>query len=99
MELTPSLFEKNLHTKFWLLAENGERAALELVQFQNGHSTPRNEQFSVTFRGDRNRIHPQRTYAMEHDAIGNFDLFLVPIAQDKESTFYEAVFNRLPETG
>jgi hypothetical protein len=95
MELTSTLFEQNLNTKFWLRTENGERVALELIQFNPGHSTPANEQFSLVFRGDRATIHPQRTYAVEHDVIGNFDLFLVPVGQNKESTLYEAAFNRL----
>jgi hypothetical protein len=34
---------------------------------------------------------------MEHDSIGDFELFLVPIARDDSGTYYEAVFNRLVE--
>ncbi|MGA6982749.1 MAG: hypothetical protein WBZ11_14440 [Candidatus Sulfotelmatobacter sp.] len=34
---------------------------------------------------------------MKHDSIGDFELFLVPIARDDSGTHYEAVFNRLAE--
>jgi Domain of unknown function (DUF6916) len=97
MELTRALFERYVHTKFWLVAANGERSALDLIQFRDGHSSPRNEQFALLFRGDENTIHPQQTYKVEHDAIGPFDLFLVPIARDAEGTLYEAVFHRFTE--
>ena len=94
LELSRAVFEQNLNTDFQLKAENGEREALSLVQIQTGYCTPRNEQFSLIFRGDKSKVYPQRTYAVEHDLIGSFDLFLVPIARNQEGTLYEAVFNR-----
>jgi len=93
--LTKTMFEQNLNTKFWLLGESPEPLPLDLIQLTNGHSTPRQEQFALRFRGDHHRILPQRIYPIKHDSIGDFDLFLVPIGQDKTGTFYEAVFNRL----
>jgi hypothetical protein len=93
--LTKAMFEENLNTKFWLLNEGSEPYAMDLVELSNGHSTPRQEQFSLRFRGDRNQVFPQRIYPMKHDSIGSFDLFLVPIGRDDTGTFYEAVFNRL----
>ena len=53
-----------------------------------GRRTP----FSIVFRGPRTPLLPQRIYPMEHDAIGTFDLFLVPIGPDQEGMRYEAVF-------
>lgn len=93
--LTKSMFEENVNTRFWLLGENSEPYALDLVELTKGHCTPRQEQFSLRFRGDRNKVFPQRIYPMKHDSIGDFDLFLVPIGRDDTGTFYEAVFNRL----
>jgi hypothetical protein len=31
----------------------------------------------------------------EHDQMGHFELFIVPIGKDDSSFLYEAVFNRL----
>ena len=31
---------------------------------------------------------------MAHDAIGDFELFIVPVAQTSDGFLYEAVFNR-----
>jgi Domain of unknown function (DUF6916) len=97
IHLTKTIFEENLNTKFWLLDESSEPSAMDLIELANGHSTPRQEQFSLRFRGDRNKVFPQRIYPMKHDSIGDFDLFLVPIGRDSTGTYYEAVFNRLIE--
>jgi hypothetical protein len=34
-------------------------------------------------------------YGVEHDRLGTFDLFLVPVGADETGVSYEAVFNRL----
>ena len=94
MHLTRTLFEQNLNTKFWLRDPDGARAALDLVEVHNGQAPPRYEVFSLLFRGDADRIHPQSIYAMEHEAIGAFDLFLVPVGSDQNGIKYEAIFNR-----
>jgi hypothetical protein len=95
IHLTKAMFEQNLNSKFWLLEESAEPYAMDLIDITNGHCSPRQEQFSLRFRGDRNQVFPQRIYSMKHDSIGDFDLFLVPIGRDERGTFYEAVFNRL----
>ena len=94
MYLSKGMFEENLNTRFWLVAEGLEPYALDLVKCVDFHSTPRQEQFSLRFRGDRAQIFPQQIYAMKHEAIGEFELFLVPVGRDDSGTFYEAVFNR-----
>jgi hypothetical protein len=94
MYLTKGMFQENLNTGFWLLPEGLEPRALDLVEVANGYSTPKQEQFSLRFRGDRAEIFPQRIYTMKHDSIGEVELFLVPVGRDDSGTFYEAVFNR-----
>ncbi|MGA8428978.1 MAG: hypothetical protein WB729_04105 [Candidatus Sulfotelmatobacter sp.] len=93
--LTKTMFEENLNTKFWLLNEGSEPYAMDLFELTDGYSTPRQEQFSLHFRGDCNQIFPQRIYPIRHDAIGDFDLFLVPVGRDETGTLYEAVFHRM----
>jgi len=93
--LTKTAFEENLNSRFWLLDERSEPYALDLIELANAYSTPRQEQFALRFRGDRNWIYPQGIYPMKHEAMGDFELFLVPIGRDETGTFYEAVFNRM----
>jgi hypothetical protein len=49
--------------------------------------------FSLVFAGPPNLRLPQQTYMVEHDTLGTFPLFLVPIKPEKDSSRYEAVFN------
>jgi hypothetical protein len=94
MYLTKGMFQENLNTRFSLIAEGLQPCAVDLVEVADGYSTPKQEQFSLRFRGDRANIYPQRIYAVKHDSIGEFELFLVPVGRDDSGTFYEAVFNR-----
>ena len=58
----------------------------------SGRDGGRPQAFSLVFRAPREAQLAQRTYRMEHDAIGAFDLFLVPIGADGDGMRYEAVF-------
>jgi hypothetical protein len=66
---------------------------LELVQFEEAPPTPRQERWSLTFRGPAGLS--QGTYCLEHPGIGAFELFLVPVGRDALGNYYEAAFNRL----
>jgi hypothetical protein len=44
--------------------------------------------FSIVFRGGPNPPLEQQIYRVEHEKLGELDIFLVPIAVDR----YEAVF-------
>jgi hypothetical protein len=48
--------------------------------------------FMLTFVGPPEYLFPQRIYRMEHDAIGAFDLFIVPVGRDANGVQYEAIF-------
>ena len=52
----------------------------------------RRQPFSIVFRGPGDVLLPQRIYRIEHEEIGAFDLFLVPIGLDEEGLRYEAIF-------
>ena len=51
------------------------------------------EAFSLLFTGPETRWLPQGTYGFEHDRIGNFQLFIVPVGKEGGRMQYEAVFN------
>jgi hypothetical protein len=54
---------------------------------------PRRSPFSLVFRGPLAPVMPQRTYPIEHAALGRLEIFLVPIGPDGKGMRYEAVFN------
>ena len=53
-----------------------------------GRRTP----FSLLFRTKPGGVLPQRIYQVEHDEMGAFDIFLVPVGPDAVGMVYEAVF-------
>ncbi len=58
-----------------------------------GEEPPGSRQpFSIVFRGPGDALLPQRIYRMEHDRIGSFELFIVPIGPDEKGLRYEAIF-------
>jgi uncharacterized protein DUF6916 len=87
-------FVAQLNTSFKV---NGgaELIELKLVEVSEFRETPRQERFSVLFRGPRARPLSQGLYDFEHEEIGSFNLFIVPVAQDEQEISYEAVFNRV----
>ncbi|MDX6512147.1 MAG: hypothetical protein QOE36_1651 [Gaiellaceae bacterium] len=67
---------------------------VELINVDElGESSPGRAPFSLLFRGPAEPILPQRIYRFEHDAIGEFDIFIVPIGFDETGGLrYEVVF-------
>ena len=49
--------------------------------------------FHSGFQGPAEVFLPQHIYSLAHEQMGDFDLFLVPIARDERGFRYESVFN------
>ncbi len=49
--------------------------------------------FTLTFKGAPGQFFPQRIYSFRNDALGEHDIFIVPIGRECDSYLYEAVFN------
>ena len=49
-------------------------------------------QFSLVFRGPAAPLLPQGTYGVAHEAVGDQELFLVPLGRDADGVRYEAAF-------
>ena len=97
-KITKEMFSESVNTKYRVHQESKDTVELELMQVNLGLITPRNEQFALLFHGPQNPFLQQALYHVEHDSLGEFDLFLVPVGRDQEGFQYEAVFNRfLPE--
>lgn len=58
-----------------------------------GRADMAREPFSLIFRGPGAAVLPQRTYAFRHPALGDFDMFIVPVGRDAEGVTYQAVFS------
>lgn len=98
--LTEEDFRKHLGTKFRVRLDEIEGAPVvelelaEVVQYASlSHSRGDAQRFSVYFQGPGDIFLPQRIYRLEHEQIGERELFLVPIGQTEQGFRYEAVFS------
>ena len=95
-----SLWQK---TKFRVPLDPANTVELELSEVNallnpgsvQAADQPAQESFSLIFLGPNDRFLPQRMYTFEHDRIGRFELFVVPIGRKPGLFQYQAVFNRL----
>ncbi len=95
--LNQETFSGHLDETFRIHNGSSDRIDVMLSNIQGLASGKYGECFSILFRGPLGRCLNQGTYLFEHDTIGAFDLFIVPMTQDHDAQVqvYEAVFNRL----
>ena len=93
-------FRKHLGTKLRVRLDEVEGAPVveleldDVVSYETlSHARGDAERFSVYFYGPGNFFLPQRTYTLQHEQLGERDIFLVPVAQDQRGFRYEAVFS------
>ena len=90
-------FSNSVNSRFRLKLDESSSLDVELVTFEDLGSDARQEQFSLVFRGPAQPVLPQTIYQLEHEGIGLFNIFLVPVGRDNLGAYYEAIFNRFPE--
>ena len=88
-------FISQLNTRFRFSQEDQPPIELLLTDVSELAIQERQQVFSIEFHGPANLMLPQRIYRLDHDVLGSFDLMIVPIRQDANGIYYEAVFNRL----
>jgi len=88
-------FLENLQSTFRLTVDASDCVELTLVEVSERKLAKRQEIFSIEFLCRSTGVMPQRIYHVEHEHMGQFDLFLVPVRKDEQGVYYEAVFNRL----
>jgi hypothetical protein len=88
-------FVRHLNTEFRIRVGDTETISAKLTNVSEQLISSRQERFAVVFRTSNEAFLGQGMRPFEHDQMGSFDLFIVPIERDDEGTFYEAVFNRM----
>ena len=88
-------FAKHLNSKFRIGVNDKESVEAELTDVSEHRISPKQERFSIIFRTANDFFLGQGQRPLQHDQMGDFSLFLVPIGRDEAGTYYEAVFNRL----
>ena len=92
--LTYEASADNLNTNFHIFAEGDGSVDLTLAEVSELTLSGTQEQFSLVFRGPRDHFLGQGMRSLDHEKLGRCDLFLVPVREDAEGFYYEAVFNR-----
>ena len=93
--LTHDEFARHVNTRFE--AQTEPSVELELIEVSDLKLHPQQEEFTIVFRGPGNAFLEQGIRSLTHEQMGQFEIFLVPIRQDAQGFYYEAVFNRLRE--
>lgn len=95
--LTHEEFTQHAGTKFQVQVDENTSVDLDLVEVSEIKLYPRQEEFTIVFRGPANAFLGQGGRLFTHDQMGQFELFIVPFRQDAQGFYYEAIFNRLRE--
>ena len=93
--LTHEEFSKNANTKFQVEAGENTHVDLDLISISELKLYPQQEEFTIVFRGPLDGFLGQGARNFTHDQMGQFELFIVPVRQDAQGFYYEAVFNRI----
>jgi hypothetical protein len=105
-DITCSDLAGQLHTSFRIQTASGKTIKVTLAELilrpaeapKPGQRPPQdagNEKFSIVFSGSRSDLLKQNTYPFEHEALGRFELFIVPMnTRNPTKIDYEAVVNR-----
>ena len=95
--LTHEAFARQVNTRFQVQTGDDTPLELELIEISELKLYPQQEEFTIVFRGPGNAFLEQGIRSLKHEQMGQFEIFLVPIRQDAQGFYYEAVFNRVRE--
>lgn len=95
--LTAEKFAEHVGTRFRVIHDGERRIELELDEVQPFKAGPTEQQdmerFSLFFYGPGDTLIHQQTVRLAHERMGEFYIFIVPVARDERGHRYEAVFN------
>jgi hypothetical protein len=91
---THSEFASRLNASFKVHNSEGS-VEVKLVEVSELKQHERQESFSLLFSGPLNSMLEQGLHDFEHEDLGTFALFIVPVGTEQEAFLYEAVFNKI----
>ena len=94
-QIKPTTLAEYIGTPFQVLVNLPDPFFLTLTSIKEIGKTERQEIFSYFFQGPASIMLPQATYRLRHSQFGEIDLFLVPVAKNKDGFEYECAFNNL----
>ena len=95
--LTHEEFAQHTNSRFQVEVDENTDVEVELTEVSELKLYPQQEEFVLVFRGPSDTFLGQGGRYFKHDKMGRFEIFIVPIRQDEQGFYYEAVFNRIRE--
>ena len=92
-DATHELFDDVIGDSFSIEAEGVTAIELASVEVKPSHEGAARAPFILTFHGPVDVLLPQSIYVLEHNQLGQLEIFLVPVDQAENHVIYEAVFN------
>jgi hypothetical protein len=96
--ITASTFEEYLNTSFLIRTDALSAQNVELIQVRAIEKSGRLDGFALLFSSASGASLQQASYLFEHEKMGQFPLFIVPV-KTPNGMRYEAIFNRLRAPG
>ena len=91
--ITADDFEPHIGTEFRRVADDGHEASLQLVEVnRRGRQWQDRESFSLLFRDPGDVGLAQNLHPLQHETLGELEIFLVPVGRTEAGWEYEAVF-------
>ncbi len=88
-------FSSALDSIFQVVGTDVPGFDLVLVEVDVLISNEVQENYSLLFRAPIDVPPLQNVYRLEHESLGKMDLFMVPVKQDEDGTYFEAIINLL----
>ena len=98
VQMRAATFSPHVNTGFRMRMEPNRVVEMMLTAVSENRSSPQLESFTLSFLAPPDAPVSQGSYAVAHDALGEFELFVVPVGRNPHGVEYEAVFNRLRQT-
>jgi hypothetical protein len=90
-------FAEEVGSSFTLKGADGESVGLELAEVSELKERPHQVSFSMVFLTPKSYVIEQGLQDLQHERLGEMQIFLVPIGVSNERMQLEAIFNFVRE--
>jgi hypothetical protein len=94
-QLKPEIMAEHVGSEFEVLDDPANIFPVKFTEIVEHSKTEHNHAFSLFFHGPLDRLIQQGIHKLKHPGLGEFEIFLVPVARDKDGFQYEAAFNQI----
>jgi hypothetical protein len=94
-QIRPEMMKEYIGSEFRSVDTAGKRFSIWLVEVVEKSKNEPTIAFSLFFHGPLEQFLPQGIHTLQHEPLGEMEIFLVPVGRDASGFLYEAAFNLL----